>query len=51
MKYVGLRNDSLIDFSIKLKNSKLIVQNYIQENLINIKTLNRKFINKNYWNS
>lgn len=50
MKYASLRNDSLIDISIKLKNSKLIVQNFIQENLINIKTLNRKFINKNFKN-
>ena len=50
MKYVSLRNDFLIDFSIKIKNSKLIVQNFIQENLINIKTLNRKFINKYFKN-
>ena len=50
MKYVSLRNDFLIDFSIKIKNSKLIVQNFIQENLINIKTLNRKLINKYFKN-
>ena len=50
MKYVSLRNDSLIDIFIKLKNSKLIAQHFVQENLINIKTLNRKFINKNFKN-
>lgn len=46
MKYAGSSNNSFIDFSIKIKNSKLIFQNFIQENLINIKTLNGKFINK-----
>ena len=46
MKYAGSSNNSFIDFSIKIKNSKLIFQNFIQENLINIKTLNGKLINK-----
>lgn len=46
MKYAGSSNNSFIDFSIKIKNSKLIFQNFIQENLINIKSLNGKLINK-----